>query len=162
MPGRRYGHKSCICVVFLQCEFSNVPSDSLPKQRNSHIGCTCVIFLRSDFSNVLLICLRQWSHWSHSQIGCISLSLLFSCLSFYCSEFQREWIGLDLVAGIVFPLAHSFPYQAHCFAVRLVIPDNNPAQGYNCRESIIMDNPIQRLKISFIKMKVRAGQLLLS
>ena len=66
---------------FLQCEFSNVPSDSLLKQRNSHIGCTCVIFLLSEFSNVLAYCLRQLLR---NHIGCRWLPSLFSCLSHYC------------------------------------------------------------------------------
>ena len=56
-------------------------------QRNSHIGWTCVTFLLSDFSNVLSNCLRQWLY---SHIGCISLSLLFSCLPHYCSECQMS------------------------------------------------------------------------
>ena len=56
------------------------------------------------------------------------------------------WIGLDWIYCRVWCFhrtkncipAHSFPYQAQRFAVRLVIPEHNSLQGYHCKESIIM------------------------
>ena len=102
-------HIGCTFVIFLRSEFLNVPSHEMHGQRNSHIGCTCAVFLLSDFSNAPsdLMSRQRHSHigcngvifsWVTFKVcsqfacasGCIWLPFLFSCLSFYCSEFLRE------------------------------------------------------------------------
>ena len=45
-------HIGCICLAFLHCVFSNVPSNCLPAKMHSHIGCIYLTFLRYVFSNV--------------------------------------------------------------------------------------------------------------
>ena len=52
----RQSHIAHICTIFLQIEFSNVFSNSLPEQMQIHIGYICMSFLQSEFPNVISNC----------------------------------------------------------------------------------------------------------
>ena len=43
-------HIDYICVSFLQCVFSNVPSNYLPKRMQSYIKCICFLFCRRGYN----------------------------------------------------------------------------------------------------------------
>ena len=48
----RQSHTGCISLIFLQCAFSNVPSNYLPERMHSYTGCICLAFPHYALSNV--------------------------------------------------------------------------------------------------------------
>ena len=56
-------------TIFLQSDFSHVPSKQLPKQKQSHIGCICAILLLSEFAYVSLSYSQKRLHSRIRYIG---------------------------------------------------------------------------------------------
>ena len=71
----------CICEFFPQSEFSNVSLNDLPEQMLSHIACTCEIFLQVEFSNVAP---RSPPEQMHSHLGYISENCQKNSLACNC------------------------------------------------------------------------------
>ena len=74
-----HSHIGCICVIFLQSEFSSVSSNCLPQQMHIRIGCIWTIFHLSEFSNVSTNCLHEQLQ---KHIGCTCMIFLQNAFSY--------------------------------------------------------------------------------
>ena len=81
-------HKVCICLSFLQCVFSNEPSNALFEWRRNCIGCICATFLCDELSSVTLVGLHERTHIN---TGCIFL--LFANGFFKCLLKWGAWLN---------------------------------------------------------------------
>ena len=75
---RMHSRIGCICLAFLHCVFSNVPSNRLPEKRHNHIGCICLIYFHCKLfsSGFLHLHSLKQSHnfpFFYSQMLCVVL-----------------------------------------------------------------------------------------
>ena len=104
---RMHNHTGCICLTFLHCVFSNVSSNGLPERMHNRIGCICLSFLHCVFSNVSS---KHLHKRMHNHTGCI-------CLTFPHCAFSN-WIDLFLLLLEIL----------HCFHLKHIDQDPSPEQ----------------------------------
>ena len=107
-------------TIFLQSDFSHVPSKQLPKQKQSHIGCICAIFLLSEFAYVSLSYSQKRLHSRIRYIGLTFRQNEFSYVSSSGLPKQRH-SHIGCICAI-FPhceisnvLSNCLPQQMHSY-----------------------------------------------
>ena len=124
-------HTGCICLTFLHCAFSSVPSNRLSERMHSCIGCICLTFLQCAFSNVSSNCLAERMH-SHTGSNCMAFPrCVFSHASsnYLCEKIQSHTSSICLTFLHCLSLSLE-PFHSSCFYLNRAAQVFHPWPAY--------------------------------